>query len=65
MPSSNGSRVGLSVEQEQLLEHDDLDGLLGAINAKRVARGKPLISAADVELRVWALEQEMRRSAGG
>jgi hypothetical protein len=59
-----GSREGgLSAEEEQRLEADDLAQLLAATNAKRAARGKRHVSQSDVELRVWSLEQEARRSA--
>jgi hypothetical protein len=59
-----GSREGgLSAEEEQRLEADDLAELLAATNAKRAARGKRAVSQSDVELRVWSLEQETRRAA--
>jgi hypothetical protein len=59
-----GSREGgLTAEEEQRLEADDLAELLAATNAKRAARGKRHVSQSDVELRVWSLEQEARRSA--
>ena len=59
-----GSREGeLSAEEVQRLEVDDLSELLAATNAKRAARGKQQVSQSDVELRVWALEQEARRDS--
>jgi hypothetical protein len=53
----------LSAEEQQQLEMDDLAELLAATNAKRAARGKRHVSQSDVELRVWSVEQEARRSA--
>jgi hypothetical protein len=51
---------GMSAEQERRLDVDDLAELLAATNAKRAARGKSPVSEDDVELRVRAVEQEMR-----
>jgi hypothetical protein len=56
--------VGLSPEEERVLEHDDLAELLAATNAKRAARGKAQLSTDEIELGLWATEQEMRRSSG-
>jgi hypothetical protein len=56
---------GLSAEQDQDRESDDLAQLLAATNAKRVARGKTPLNEDDVTMQLWATEQEMRRSRDG
>ena len=63
MPST--AQPDLSAEQERDLAGDDLEELLAATNAKRLARGKRELSAGDVELRVFFEEQDARRRREG
>jgi hypothetical protein len=69
-PGSGLEEVGLRSAREihetrEALEAEDLDQMLAARNARRLARGETEESAADIELRVSAdlRDQERRRQA--
>ena len=69
-PGSGLEQVGLRsardiIESREALEAEDLEQMLGAHNARRLARGEGEVTAEDMELRVAAEfhDQERRRQA--
>jgi hypothetical protein len=69
-PGSGLEQVGLRsardiIETRESLEAEDLEQMLGAHNARRVARGERVVTAEEMELRVAAEfhDQDRRRRA--
>jgi hypothetical protein len=65
-PGSGLEQVGLKsareiAETREALEAEDLDQMIAAHNARRRAKGKPEVTAAEVELGVFTDIHEQRR----
>ena len=69
-PGSGLEQVGLRsarelAERREALEAEDLDQMVSAHNARRRARGEPVLTAEEIEARVLADRAGKRRPLDG